>query len=79
VLSAESYAEERPIYEREILTHLREADKSHPGYKYLCHLVGHFEQQGPNGNHTCLVFELMDETLNTFRVWFKNQMLPTLS
>jgi len=76
VLSAESYDEKESVYEREILTHLREADRTHPGYKSICHLIDNFEQKGPNGSHVCLVFELMGETLLTFRVWFKDHMLP---
>jgi serine/threonine-protein kinase SRPK3 len=37
-----------------------------------------FEQKGPNGSHVCLVFELIGETLNSFRVWFDGQMIPNL-
>ncbi|KAI1840295.1 hypothetical protein JX266_013514 [Neoarthrinium moseri] len=78
VLSAECYNEETPIHEREILIRLRETDKSHAGYKYICHLVDDFEHKGPNGNHVCLVFELMGETLDSFRVWFAKHMLPNV-
>ncbi|KAM7198549.1 hypothetical protein V8F33_005055 [Rhypophila sp. PSN 637] len=52
ILSAESYAEDHRIYEREILKHLRDdGDKSELGYAYICHLVDDFEHQGPNGTH----------------------------
>lgn len=78
MLSAECYGQEKPIYEREILAHLRETDKSHPGYKYICQLVDDFEHDGPNGSHVCLVFELMGETLDSFRVWFAKHMLPNV-
>ncbi|KAH8653134.1 kinase-like domain-containing protein [Tricladium varicosporioides] len=78
ILSAECYDEEEPVYEREILTHLREADRTHPGYQSICHLMDDFEQKGPNGSHVCLVFELIGETLHTFRVWFKGQLLPNI-
>lgn len=47
------------------------------GYKYICHLVEDFELKGPNGNHVCLVLELMGENLRTFGVWFKEDMVPT--
>ena len=77
ILSADSYGEkEESVFEREILTHLREADRTHAGYTFICHLEDNFEQQGPNGRHVCLVFELMGETLSTYRVWFKDQLLP---
>ncbi|KAH6618304.1 kinase-like domain-containing protein [Chaetomium sp. MPI-SDFR-AT-0129] len=78
VLSAESYNKEKPIFEREILTHLRNGDQGQLGYKYVCHLVDDFEHQGPNGTHVCLVFELMGETLRTFSVLFKDHMIPYL-
>lgn len=78
ILSAESYNEEHPVYEREILEHLREADKSHPGYNSICHLQDDFELQGPNGNHICLVFELMGETLDSFRTLFAKHMIPNM-
>ena len=32
-------------------------DKTHPGYKYICHLIDDFVQKGPNGSHVCLIFE----------------------
>lgn len=76
VLSAESYSKDKPIFEREILTHLRDGDQSQLGYAYVCHLVDDFEHQGPNGTHVCLVFELMGETLRSFGAWFKDSMLP---
>ncbi|KAK4031604.1 serine-threonineeeee protein kinase [Parachaetomium inaequale] len=74
VLSAESYNVDKPIFEREILTHLRDGDRRQLGYKYVCHLVDDFEHQGPNGTHVCLVFELMGETLRTFGAWFKESI-----
>ena len=36
-----------------------------------------FQHEGPNGNHACLVFELMGETLRSFGVWFKECMVAT--
>lgn len=76
VLSAECYGTDKDIFEREILRHLRDADKTHVGYKYICHLVDDFEHRGPNGTHVCLVLELMGETLKTFGTLFKKTMVP---
>jgi serine/threonine-protein kinase SRPK3 len=78
ILTAESYYADHPIYEREILKHLRTADINHPGYLGICHLVDDFEHQGPNGTHVCLVFELMGETLRTSRLWYRNKLLPNV-
>jgi serine/threonine-protein kinase SRPK3 len=63
VLSTESYSEESPIFEREILTHLRDGDYSQLGYIYVRYLVEDFEYQGLNGTYIYLVFELIRETL----------------
>ena len=76
VLSAESYNKDKPIFEREILTHLRNGARSQLGYKYVCHLIDDFEHRGPNGTHVCLVFELMGETMRSFGAWFKESMIP---
>ncbi|ROW00303.1 hypothetical protein VMCG_07277 [Cytospora schulzeri] len=73
---ADCYGTDKDIFEREILRHLRDADKSHVGYQYICHLVDDFEHTGPNGTHVCLVLELMGETLKTFGTLFKKTMLP---
>lgn len=78
VLGAECYGQDSPIFEREILTHLRAGDRKLLGYKYVCHLVDDFEIKGPNGDHVCLVLELMGENLRTFGVWFQEHMVPTL-
>ncbi|KAK7417484.1 hypothetical protein QQX98_004604 [Neonectria punicea] len=77
VLSAECYGQGHDTFEKEILAHLREADRKHPGYAYICHLLDDFQHEGPNGVHVCLVFELMGETLRSFGVWFKEFLVPT--
>lgn len=76
MLSAECYGQEKDIYERNILKHLRNGDKGEVGYDFICHLVDDFEHEGPNGTHVCLVFELMGETLASFGVWFPDHMIP---
>ncbi|KAB8271101.1 kinase-like domain-containing protein [Aspergillus minisclerotigenes] len=77
VLSADSYeGTDSPMFEREILTHLRNGDRDQIGYDYVCHLLDDFEHRGPNGTHVCLVFELMGETLRSFGAWFAESRLP---
>jgi len=77
VLSAECYKKDAPIFEREILRHLRDGDRKLAEYKHVCHLVDYFEHKGPNGTHVCLVFEIMGEALRSFGLWFKECMVPT--
>jgi len=76
VLGAECYTSDQPIFEREILQHLRTANPDHFGYSFINHLVDDFEHEGPNGTHVCLVFELMGETLASYGTWFRDHMVP---
>ncbi|KAL6874802.1 kinase-like domain-containing protein [Trichoderma novae-zelandiae] len=76
ILSAEFYGPDKETFEKGILTHLRDGDRSHAGYSFVCHLLHDFEHQGPNGTHRCFVFELMGETLRSFGTWFREDMIP---
>lgn len=75
-MRADSYEHAQPIFEKEILLHLRHADPTHLGYHHICHLKDDFILQGPNGKHVCLVFELIGETLHSFRAQFMNELIP---
>ncbi|KAI5924149.1 kinase-like domain-containing protein [Camillea tinctor] len=67
------------MFEKDILTHLRDGNREHFGYPYVCHLLDDFEHHGPNGTHVCLVFELMGETLRSLGVWWPpHDRVPTL-
>lgn len=76
VLRADTYGTGHDTFEREILTHMREGDRSQLGYTYVCHLLDDFQHEGPNGVHVCLVFELMGETLRSFGAWLHDNMVP---
>ncbi|KAL3435230.1 kinase-like domain-containing protein [Aspergillus tetrazonus] len=79
VLSAECYdGTQAPIFEREILRHLRNGDREQLGYNHVCHLLDDFEHSGPNGTHVCLVSEIMGETLRSFGAWFIESRISTL-
>lgn len=77
VLSAECYGTEHDIFEKEILTHLRNGDRGLLGYRHIAHLVDDFEHEGPNGKHVCLVFHVYGETLRSFGILFRESMIPT--
>ncbi|KAK3904400.1 hypothetical protein C8A05DRAFT_31814 [Staphylotrichum tortipilum] len=62
VLSADSYGGPKSIFEREILTHLRDGDKSHLGYNYICHLLNDLSIRAP--------------TATTFGAMFDDSMIP---
>ncbi|KAK6463568.1 kinase-like domain-containing protein, partial [Scheffersomyces coipomensis] len=53
-------------------SHLSEHDKQywqhikppmHPGYKHIMKLLDNFQIIGPNGNHICMVFEILGENV----------------
>jgi len=76
VLSASCYGTESDIFELEILQHLKSGDVTHPGYQYISILHDSFTHKGPNGEHVCLIFKVMGESLRTFREWF-DERIPT--
>lgn len=79
ISSAECYSTDHPVFEREILRHLRDGNTKILGHAYICHLLDDFEHQGPNGTHACLVFPLMGETLRSFGAWFKDSLVPYMT
>jgi len=47
-------------HELHILMHLKESsDSSHPGHKYVSHLLDFFYFDGPNGRHLYLIFDVL--------------------
>jgi serine/threonine-protein kinase SRPK3 len=43
------------------------ADPKHSGYQHIVPLLDNFVQNGPNGEHLCLVMELLGESLGTMQ------------
>ena len=39
---------------------------NHPGKRHVQQLLDHFHHEGPNGVHTCLIFEPMGRNLNSY-------------
>ena len=60
VLSAE-VSSEGP--ELKILNYLKQSSTDHPGRRYIAFLLDHFELQGPNGTHLCLVSEVLGPSI----------------
>ncbi|KAF2963137.1 hypothetical protein GQX73_g10423 [Xylaria multiplex] len=77
ILRADCYGTEQPLFEREILKHLRNGDRNIRGYDHVTHLVDDFEHDGPNGRHVCLLFQLYGETFGSFGAWFENRRIAT--
>ena len=75
-MTADSYGDDRPLYELEILKHVRDADPSHPGYEYVAHLLDDFTHVGVNGEHKCLVFNVMGERADELSRRFDRRKIP---
>ena len=78
ILTAESHGVENPVFEMEILKHISTADRNHAGYNHVIHLLDNFQHSGPNGQHLCLVFQVMGETVGSLRRRCPNRQIPVV-
>jgi len=62
VRSAAHYTE-TALDEIKLLNKVVQANKDHPGRKHVVSLLDSFTHKGPNGNHVCMVFEVLGENL----------------
>ncbi|TWU72628.1 hypothetical protein ED733_000214 [Metarhizium rileyi] len=78
VLRADCYGGPHDIFEREILSRIKEVsrDSSHEGRFHVLHLLGHFNHRGPNGDHVCLVFDVLGHHLYFQAVKYEDGKLP---
>lgn len=61
----------------ENLLRLERIAPEHPGHDHIPVLLDHFQHKGPNGTHSCLVFEVLGEGIGWFcRRMFPNRHLP---
>ncbi|KAG6311571.1 hypothetical protein E4U22_002552, partial [Claviceps purpurea] len=78
ILRADSYGGSKPIFECEILAKIREVSQrsSHEGPKYISPLLDQFSHGGPNGDHVCLVFDVLGYHLGLQTAFYNNGLLP---
>lgn len=62
VRSATQY-KETALDEIKLLEKISSANPAHPGRHHIVSLLDHFEHSGPNGEHVCLVFEALGESV----------------
>lgn len=62
VRSADHYTE-TALDEIELLKKIVSANENHPGRQHVVSLLDHFQHEGPNGSHVCMVFEVLGENL----------------
>jgi serine/threonine-protein kinase SRPK3 len=77
ILTADSYyGVGKSVYELAILQHISKVDQRHAGYKHVIHLLDHFTHTGPHGEHLCLVFKVMGESVGALRRRFPTRQVP---
>ncbi|EER37799.1 protein kinase [Histoplasma capsulatum H143] len=78
VLRADCYGGPHDIFEREILSRVSEISNqsSHPGCNYVSHLLEQFKHAGPNGEHVCLVFDVLGHHLGFQAARYEDGKLP---
>lgn len=62
--------------EGELLQLINTADVGHPGNRHIVKLLDSFLHTGPNGQHPCLVFETLGESLYTMLGRTPQRSLP---
>lgn len=64
------------LHESDYLRRVLTADPTHPGFRHNLQLLDEFRLEGPNGNHLCLVTELLGERLDQFAKRFPHRRVP---
>jgi serine/threonine-protein kinase SRPK3 len=64
-----------------ILERIQEVPSQHPARRHLPRLFDHFDHQGPNGTHCCLVLEVLGDSVGMFarRLFPRNQLPQVLA
>ncbi|PKY03351.1 kinase-like protein [Aspergillus campestris IBT 28561] len=78
ILRADCYGGPHDIFEREML--LKIAEKNcHQGHHHVSSLLDHFNHAGPNGDHVCLVFNVLGHHLGHQIIKYEGLRLPVKS
>lgn len=64
-----------PTHERDVMRKLDEFDPTHVGFSRIVHLSAFFVHEGPTGQHVCLVYNAMGESLSRFQAKLPEQKL----
>lgn len=71
VRSSKNYRE-AAIDEIKILEKINSGANDHPGKKHIVELLDHFIHKGPNGDHVCMVFEVLGENMLNLLLRYKS-------
>lgn len=70
VRSSKSYTEAAKD-EIRILEKVNDGPADHPGKRHIVQLLDHFIHKGPNGDHVCMVFEVLGENMLALLLRYK--------
>jgi serine/threonine protein kinase len=62
--------------EAELLRYIATANPSHPGHGYMVKILDDFIHVGPNGPHSCIVFEALGQSVLNFQEQIKDHLFP---
>lgn len=62
--------------EIKLLQRIISSDGAHPGRAHVIGFLDHFRHRGPNGNHVCMVFEVLGEDLLPLMRLYRNMGVP---
>jgi len=62
--------------EADILRTVAQANPGHPGREHIVKILDSFVHSGPNGEHTCIVFEALGQSVLDFQRNCKRGRLP---
>ncbi|KAE8308312.1 kinase-like domain-containing protein [Aspergillus transmontanensis] len=78
LLRADCYGGPHDIFEREILSKISDLSRNstHDGARHILPLLGDFTHTGPNGDHVCLVFDVLGHHLDFQCAKYEDGRLP---
>lgn len=78
MLRADCYGDTHDIFETEILSKICKVSRksSHEGCTHVLHLLDKFKHKGPNGEHVCLVFDVLGHHLDFQTAKYEDGKLP---
>ena len=81
MLRAGCYGGPHDIFEREILSKISQVSttSTHKGRHHVSPLLDHFRHTGPNGNHVCLVFDVLGHHMDFQTAKYADGRLPVQS
>lgn len=77
VRSAKHYTD-TAMDEIKLLDKLATCELSHPGHEHVIQLLDTFVHEGPNGQHVCMVFEVLGENLLGLIRRYKHRGIPVV-